>query len=38
MQTSRQVKIAILIPCYNEEVTFGEVVRDFKRELPLAEV
>jgi glycosyltransferase involved in cell wall biosynthesis len=31
-------KIAILIPCYNEEMTVAEVVRGFKRELPLAEV
>jgi glycosyltransferase involved in cell wall biosynthesis len=38
MQTSRSVKIAILIPCYNEEVTIAEVVRDFKRELPQAEI
>jgi glycosyltransferase involved in cell wall biosynthesis len=38
MQTSRPVKIAILIPCYNEELTVAEVVRCFKRELPQAEV
>jgi len=38
MQTSSPSKIAILIPCYNEEVTVAEVVRDFKRELPQAEV
>jgi len=38
MQTSCPVKIAILIPCYNEEVTVAEVVRGFKRELPRAEV
>jgi glycosyltransferase involved in cell wall biosynthesis len=38
MQISRQIKIAILIPCYNEEVTIAEVVREFKRALPLAEV
>lgn len=38
MQTARQLKIAILIPCYNEEVTISEVVRGFKRELPQAEV
>lgn len=29
-------KIAILIPCYNEEKTIGKVIRDFKRELPEA--
>jgi glycosyltransferase involved in cell wall biosynthesis len=27
-------KIAILIPCYNEELTVGQVVRDFRAELP----
>lgn len=27
-------KIAVLIPCYNEEVTIGKVIRDFKNELP----
>lgn len=29
-------KIAVLIPCYNEEMTIGKVIRDFKRELPEA--
>jgi glycosyltransferase involved in cell wall biosynthesis len=38
MQTSCPSKIAILIPCYNEEVTVAEVVRGFKRKLPQAEV
>lgn len=38
MQPSRPVKIAVLIPCYNEEVTITKVVRSFKRELPQAEV
>lgn len=27
-------KIAVLIPCYNEEKTIGKVVRDFKEVLP----
>jgi len=31
-------KIAILIPCYNEELTIGKVVRDFRAELPGAQV
>ena len=30
----RNNKIAVLIPCYNEEVTIHKVVSDFKRELP----
>src|SRR5215475_1184392 len=38
MQTSRQIQLAILIPCYNEEVTVAEVVLGVKRELPQAEV
>lgn len=31
-------KIAVLIPCYNEEITIGKVVDDFKNCLPNAEV
>jgi glycosyltransferase involved in cell wall biosynthesis len=31
-------KIAILIPCYNEELTVGQVVRDFRDQLPEAEI
>lgn len=31
-------RIAILIPCYNEEKTIGKVVNDFKRLLPEAVV
>lgn len=31
-------QIAVLIPCYNEEVTIGKVVADFKRELPGADI
>jgi glycosyltransferase involved in cell wall biosynthesis len=31
-------KIAILIPCYNEELTVGQVVRDFRKELPDADI
>ncbi len=29
-------KIAVLIPCYNEEVTIGKVIRDAKQALPEA--
>lgn len=32
------MKIAVLIPCYNEERTIGKVVRDFKAELPDADI
>lgn len=31
-------KIAVLIPCYNEEKTIKKVVEDFKRELPEAKI
>lgn len=31
-------KIAVLIPCYNEEATIEKVINDFKRELPEATI
>lgn len=31
-------KIAVLIPCYNEEQTVAKVVKDFKEELPEADI
>lgn len=31
-------KIAVLIPCYNEEKTIGKVVDDFKKALPEANI
>jgi hypothetical protein len=31
-------KIAVLIPCYNEEVTIRKVVNDFQRQLPSATI
>jgi len=32
------MKVAILIPCYNEELTVTKVVTDFKKELPNADI
>ncbi|QOJ02356.1 MAG: glycosyltransferase [Planctomycetia bacterium] len=32
------VRIAVLVPCYNEAATIGKVVSDFRRELPEATV
>ena len=32
------MKIAILIPCYNEELTIKKVIEDFRRELPEADI
>ena len=31
-------KIAVLIPCYNEEITIEKVIKDFKKELPNADI
>lgn len=31
-------KIAVLVPCYNEELTIRKVVDDFKKELPDADI
>ena len=31
-------KIAVLIPCYNESKTIAKVVKDFKAELPEADI
>ncbi len=32
------LSIAVLIPCYNEEKTIGEVVRQFRMQLPHAQI
>lgn len=32
------MKLAVLIPCYNEAITIGKVVADFKRAIPEAEI
>jgi glycosyltransferase involved in cell wall biosynthesis len=31
-------KIAVLIPCYNEELTIAKAINDFKQELPSAKI
>lgn len=31
-------KIAVLIPCFNEELTIEEVIADFRREIPEAQI
>ena len=38
MPDNSNVSVAVLLPCYNEEVTIGKVVRDFKAALPNADV
>ncbi len=32
------MKTAVLIPCYNEELTIEKVIKDFKKELPEAKI
>ena len=32
------MKVAVLVPCYNEELTVEKVVSDFKKELPEADI
>ncbi|HJQ69733.1 MAG TPA: glycosyltransferase [Blastocatellia bacterium] len=33
-----EARVAILIPCYNEELTIAEVVRQFRSQLPAADI
>ena len=36
--SSTRKKVAILIPCYNEEASVAEVVKQFRAQLPAAEI
>lgn len=36
--TSEELRIAVLLPCYNERLTIAKVVGDFRRALPEAEI
>lgn len=38
MRETAAPSVAVLLPCYNEEVTIGKVVRDFRAALPDADV
>ena len=39
MQTEKKGnRIAVLIPCYNEALTIGKVVRDYRQALPDADI
>ncbi|MBI5922459.1 MAG: glycosyltransferase [Betaproteobacteria bacterium] len=38
INSPNNLRIAVLIPCYNEELTIGKVVRDFNAALPKADV
>lgn len=35
---ARHLRVAVLVPCYNEEATIGTVVRDFRAALPGAAI
>ena len=35
---NKQPRIAILIPCYDEELTIGQVIDEFREQLPEAEI
>jgi hypothetical protein len=37
-QSLSRLRVAVLIPCYNEALTIAKVVRDFKAELPEAQI
>ena len=37
-EETRTPVIAVLLPCYNEEITIGKVVRDFRTALPDARI
>jgi glycosyltransferase involved in cell wall biosynthesis len=36
--TDSPARIAVLVPCYNEEAAIGTVVRDFRAAMPYAEI
>lgn len=36
--STKRVRVAVLIPCYNEELTIGDVVRKFREQLPQADI
>ena len=38
LEIMNQARIALLIPCYNEEATIDRVVKDFRRAIPHAEI
>ena len=36
--SQKNLTLAVLIPCYQEELTVGKVVEDFRRALPEARI
>lgn len=37
-ENSKKIKIAVLIPCYNEAKTIEKVIKDYQKELPNADI
>ena len=37
-KTYRQKKVAIMVPCYNEEIAIAQVIADFKKAIPEAAI
>jgi len=38
LRAGRDIEVAVLIPCYNEEVAIGRVIDDFRSVLPTARI
>ena len=38
IRKNEEARVAVLIPCYNEEMTIGKVIDDFRRALPTADL
>ena len=38
IELSNEPTIVVAIPCYNEAITIEKVIRDFRRELPGADI
>src|SRR6267143_1498175 len=36
--SSGELSIAVLVPCYNEELTIASVIHDFRKALPAAQI
>jgi glycosyltransferase involved in cell wall biosynthesis len=37
-RTARPPSVAVVVPCYNEEIAVGDVIADFRRALPDADI
>lgn len=38
MRDFSRLRLAVLVPCYNEALTIGTMIADFKRALPTASI